>query len=129
MEQKLNNFQKRDGEKIDMKENKQNFTDEELWDKLQFCEFSKEESEWNDKVLDKEISDLLGNVGLIEKNQEGSITDKKENSQKNPQKNKKMEKNLIINDDLLNINDSAKIPQKNNCNLFDIDFFYEEKKE
>lgn len=110
---------------IKKKESIQNQNDEEIWNKLQFFEFSKEESEWNDK-MDKEITELLENVDLL--GLDGEEQKEKENKGKNMKPEEKKKPVALKNDDLLSLTIKENEKKKGDCNLFDIDFFYEEKK-
>jgi len=115
---------------INPKDNLQNMNDEEIWSKLQFVEFSKEESEWNDKFLDKKITELLENADLLGLNGEEQKEQKqKQNKKVAIEKKSDVQKiTQIKNDDLLSLKESEKGNTKGECNLMDIDFFYEETK-
>lgn len=113
---------KNDNRKESIKNN-----DEELWNKLQFSEFSKEEVEWNDKVLDKEISELLEKTDLMGSKKEETKSEKTENLKTLQKTNKEIKKVDVINDDLLDLKQNEDIPKKNDFNLMDIDFFFEKK--
>lgn len=116
-------FRKKNEKKpeIEKKEIIQNQNDEEIWNKLQFLEFSKEEVEWNNK-MDKEITELLENVDLLGLNGEET-----KNNKEGKEKNEK--KNIVVppikSDDLLSLGENDKSNKKEGLNLLDIDFFYE----
>ena len=111
---------------ISNKENQKNMKDEEIWNKLQFYEFSKEESEWNDKILEKEIIELLEDADLLGLNSEELKVEEQKKEMEN--KEKKTDSAPIINsEDLLSLKENEK-NNKGGCNLLDIDFFYDEKK-
>lgn len=119
---------KKEQDPINNQEILQNFKDEKLWNELQFFEFSKEEVEWNDQILDKEIVDLLDNADLLGLNSEdlkgkAHIQNKKEHKE-----NSNKEKTIppSKNEDLLSLKENDK--GKTNFNILDMDFFYEEKK-
>ena len=93
---------------------------EEIWNKLQFSEFSQEKAEWNGKLLEKEIQKLLDQTRRkIELNQNG---------QEIPIQIKRPQNNDINFEDLLNAKDNAQESSKETVTYLKwIFFIYEEK--